>query len=100
MFGLIAAALGLMYRNLQKRLKEEQQKRKALEDGMCALLRNSIVDGYNKCQEKGYCPIYAKENLEKMYAAYHNLNGNGVVTGLMDDIRKMPVNPAGKDGTK
>ncbi|MCQ2299993.1 MAG: hypothetical protein MJZ81_07720 [Bacteroidales bacterium] len=95
LFGLVAAGFGLMYRNLAKRLHQEQEKRKALEDGMLALLRNGIVDGYNRCQEKGCCPIYVRENLTKMYTAYHNLGGNGVITGLMDDIKKMPVSPAG-----
>ena len=39
---------------------------------------------YNHYQEKGYAPIYARENFENCWKRYHALGANGV----MDDIHK------------
>lgn len=44
-------------------------------------------------EEKQYCPISARENLEDMYEAYKALGGNGTVTGLMTQLRKLPTEP-------
>ena len=93
-FGLIVAILTGLYRKLAKQLKEEQEKRKAADDGLQALLRDRIVQAYNHyCLEKKYCPIYAKENVDSMYNAYHRLGGNGTVTGLKDKIDALPTEP-------
>lgn len=50
-------------------------------------LRNDIVDMYNTYYEdKGYMPIYARENLDKMAKEYYALGGNGVVPGLVEKL--------------
>ena len=54
----------------------------ALEKGVQALLRAKMIDDYNHYQEKGYAPIYARENFENCWKRYHALGANGV----MDDI--------------
>lgn len=51
--------------------------------GVQALLRAQLIDDWNRYSEKGYAPIYARENFENVYKQYHNLGANGV----MDDIR-------------
>jgi hypothetical protein len=56
----------------------------ALERGVQAILRDRLYQAYNHFTEKGYAPLYARENFENMYQQYHNLGKNGV----MDDIRK------------
>lgn len=63
---------------------------RAMEDGIQSLLRESIVDNYNKYSDKGYCPIYAKESLKKVYIAYNGLGGNDVATELYQKILHMP----------
>ena len=70
--------------------KEEEKRQKAMAEGIQSLLRESIVDSFNKYQEKGFCPIYAKENVKKLYAAYHDLDGNDVATELYRKILAMP----------
>ena len=90
LFILISSVLGLTCRGLAKRLKEQQKKSDAIGAGMQALLRESIVDNYNKYQDRGYCPIYAKESIKKVYAAYHNLDGNDVATKLYNTLLSMP----------
>lgn len=82
MFAVITALVGLGYKNLSAKLKAEHKKNEAIADGMQSLLRESIVDNYNKYTDRGYCPIYAKESIKKVYTAYHNLGGNDVATEL------------------
>ena len=55
------------------------------------LLRDRIIQAYNHYTEKGYCPIYSRENIEKMYTEYNHLGGNGTVTELVDRIRELPT---------
>lgn len=66
-----------------KRLKETDEKNKSIQLGVQALLRDRLIKEYNKALERGYAPIYAKDNFENMWLQYHNLGKNGV----MDEIR-------------
>ena len=71
-------------------IDEERTKRKALADGVEALLRQKIIDTYNKQCDKGYCPIYVKEGMKRLYEAYLNLGGNDVATELYHKLLAMP----------
>ncbi len=90
LFACVTAVLAWCYRNVAIRLELERQKNEAIAQGVQSLLRDSIVNNYNKYSEKGYAPIWAKESLKKLYAAYHNLGGNDVATELYSKILKMP----------
>lgn len=52
--------------------------------GVQALLRAQMIADWNKWSERGYAPIYARENFENCWQQYHNLGANGV----MEDLRK------------
>lgn len=91
-FAGLMAALAWGYRGVSARLKEEQAKNAAIAEGVQSLLRESIVGNYNKYAEKGYCPIYAKESLKKVYHAYHDLDGNDVATELYKKVLALPEN--------
>lgn len=93
LFGGAFGILGLGHANLAKRQKEEEKKNNAIYDGMQALLRDRIIQAYNHYQDKNYCPIYGKENVKRMYDAYHMLGGNDVATELKDKLLKMPEEP-------
>ena len=94
LFGVIVAILTGLYRKLEKQIKLDQEKRKAADDGVQALLRDRIVQAYNHyALEKKYCPIYAKDNINALYEAYHRLGGNGVVTGLKEKLDALPTEP-------
>lgn len=70
---LIAAGIGLIIRRT-----------KGTRLGVQALLRAELIRDWNYYSEKGFAPIYARENFENVYQQYHNLGANGV----MDDIRQ------------
>ena len=90
LFAIIIALLTAGYKNVSGRLKEEQKKNNAIAEGVQSLLRESIVDNYNKYTDKKFYPIYAKESIKKVYSAYHNLGGNDVATELYHKILEMP----------
>lgn len=80
-------------KSLQRRdkaLEAEAQKQNAIAEGVQSLLRDAIVTAFNKWSEKGFCPIYAKENVKRAYKAYHALDGNDVATELYHKILAMP----------
>lgn len=57
---------------------------KGIRLGVQALLRAQMINDYNKWEERGYAPIYARQNFENCWMQYHNLGANGV----MDDLHK------------
>ena len=89
LFGGIISCLSVF----AKLIYNQHKKNKALESGVEALLRNGIVQTYNKWEERGYCPIYARENAIRMYEPYHTLGGNDVETDLLEELKKLPTDP-------
>lgn len=93
LFTAITAALGIGYKNVLAKLKVEHEKNEAIAIGVQSLLRESIVDNYNKYTDWEYCPIYAKESIKKVYTAYHDLGGNDVATELYHKLLAMSEEP-------
>ena len=76
--GLLVTILTAVWR----KIKVNEKKTESVQLGVQALLRDRLYSTYMHYQEKGYAPIYARENFENMYNQYHTLGANGV----MDDI--------------
>lgn len=95
-FGIIIAGLGCCFKALQSKFKGANAEQEAIKLGIQALLRDRIIQSYNKHIEIGYMPIYALENVEAMYVQYHNLGGNGTITKLMTTIRDLPTEKKGE----
>ena len=53
--------------------------------GVQALLRAQMIADYNKWEDRGYAPIYARQNFENCWQQYHNLGVNGVMDDLHAD---------------
>lgn len=90
LFTGILAILSWLVKLLRDQIQAEQAKNEAIAEGVQSLLRESIVSNYNRYSDRGYCPIYAKESMKKVYKAYHNLGGNDVATELYTKVLKMP----------
>lgn len=89
LFGGILTALSVCYKKLLSRVKRQD----TIGFGVQALLRDRIIQAYNHYTEKGYCPIYGRENIEEMYKQYHALGGNGTITELCERLRELPTEP-------
>ena len=87
LFGGLIAAVGALYRLLLA----ERKKRKALEAGVRAMLRNDIIKLADKYLDAGEIPVYAMETVTAMYDAYHELGGNGTITKLVEAVKRLPT---------
>lgn len=65
--------------------------------GVQALLRAQLISDWNYYSDKGYAPIYARENFENVYQQYHSLGANGVMDDLRTKFLALPDKPR-KDG--
>lgn len=79
------------------KFKDNRKKYAALELGVQALLRAQMISDYNKWSEKGYAPIYAKQNFENCWVQYENLGKNGVMSGIHKHFMELPEAPQEKE---
>lgn len=94
---LLSAAVGFLVmaaRRLRRRKAARTERRKALEAGVQALLRDRIYGECVRCLQKGFADVDDIRNLESLYRPYHALGGNGTGTELFERVKKMPVSPA------
>ena len=73
-------------------IEDEKRKNDATQSGVQALMRNAIVAAYERGDERGFVPIYDRENIDHLYNEYRNLGGNGVIQNLIDKINSLPTN--------
>ena len=89
-FIIITSSVGVGYKKVMKHQKEEAKRNSALCTGVQALLRDRIIQGYNEYSEKGYCPIYAKDNVKRLFKPYSELGVDDVITELVGKLLQMP----------
>lgn len=87
MFGVVTSVMGYGLKRLSIKVNEQE----AIKMGVQALLRDRIIESYNRHYERGFCPIYARENIQEMANQYYNLGGNGVVPNLIDKLLALPT---------
>ena len=77
--------------------KAEQAKREtaAIAEGVKALLRDRLLQGYKHYIEKGYADMDDRSNMENVWRQYHALGGNGDMNDLRRTFRHLPM---AKDG--
>lgn len=85
----LATMIGWIYK-IEKKQREEN---KALKSGVQALLRSQMITDYNHWNEKGFAPIYARENFENCWKQYHDLGANGVMDDIHEKFANLPVKP-------
>lgn len=66
---------------------------KAVKLGLQALLRAQLIDDWNKWSERGYAPIYARENFQNCWLQYHSLGANGVMDDIHGRFLELPTEP-------
>ena len=72
-------------------LKNQKKDRDANSQGTMLLLRVQMIEYHSKWMERGYVTRHGLENFMEMYAAYHALGGNGMVTKMLEEIKKLPI---------
>lgn len=91
LFGLICAALLAGYRRLAKRVKEQEEERKAIKAGLLAILHDRLYAECSRCLAQGSIDTDAMRNLEYLYRSCHALGGNGTGTELYNRAKTLPI---------
>ena len=73
--------------------KAEQAKKEtaAIAEGVKALLRDRLLQGYKHYIEKGWADMDDRSNLENVWRQYHALGGNGDMNDLRHTFRSLPM---------
>lgn len=72
-------------------LKRQKKDRDANSKGTMLLLRVQLIEYHEKWTKREYITKHGLENFLEMYQAYHELGGNGMVTHLLEEVRKLPI---------
>ena len=75
---LLIAALLAMIRHLAAQILQ-------------ARLRAKMISDYNKWTDRGYAPIYARQNFENCWGHYHTLGANGVMDDIHEKFLQLPT---------
>lgn len=77
--------------SLMKVVNDIKDTNKAQNEGLQAVLKDLLKIRYLEWIHRGYAPMDARDDIERMYQAYHKLNGNGTVTELRSKFMKLPL---------
>lgn len=72
-------------------IKIGKERNSAIQLGVLALLRDRLYQTHFHYMEKGFYPIYARENVDSMYKQYKALGGNGTITNLIQELNTLPT---------
>ena len=72
-------------------LKNQKKSRDANSRGTMLLLRVQLIEYHDKYMAMGHIPSYAYENFCEMYQSYHSLGGNGMITHMYEDVKKLEI---------
>ena len=79
---------------LAKIIRTQKKAQDALKKGVQAILRSQMITNYNRWYvEKGYAPIWAKDNFENLWIQYEALGENGVMKRIHDEFVSLPTEP-------
>ena len=81
--------LGIVTKTLLARMKKNEQRQKALELGVQALLLAEMIEQYEKYKAKGAVPLYSKDNFENLWQQYESLGANGVMSEIHNEFMHM-----------
>ena len=77
-------------------LKNQKKTRDANSRGTMLLLKVQIIEYHDKYMALGHIPSYAYENFCEMYDAYHQLGGNGMITHMFEEVKKLNIRKGDK----
>lgn len=72
-------------------IKKQNEQYNALKLGLQAMLRSQMINDYNYWSNKGYAPVYARQNFENLWEQYHTLGANGVMNDIHEKFQALPT---------
>lgn len=93
---LSAIAVGF-WRYMRKVFMKTAKNMEALMKGVQAVLRAQMIRDYNYYKDKGYAPIYAKDNFQNCWDQYEALGANGVMSRIYEEFMALPTGPSDEE---
>lgn len=87
LYALLVFAAGYLW----KAVRQNQREERLVRDGLCALLRDKLLQRCEECLAGGYCTPELREDLEKMFHDYSSLGGNGVIPPIYNRVIGLPI---------
>ena len=69
----VPALILMIVKYMLNQIKRNRKDTEAVKLGLQALLRSQMISDYNKYSEKGFAPVYARDNFENCWKQYHSL---------------------------
>ena len=87
----VPALILMIVKYMLNQIKQNRKDTEAVKLGLQALLRSQMISDYNKYSEKGFAPVYARDNFENCWKQYHSLGANGVMDDLHMKFLELPT---------
>lgn len=87
----VPALILMIVKYMLNQIKQNRKDTEAVKLGLQALLRSQMISDYNKYSEKGFAPVYARDNFENCWKRYHSLGANGVMDDLHEKFLDLPT---------
>lgn len=92
----VPALILMIVKYMLNQIKQNRKDTEAVKLGLQALLRSQMISDYNKYSEKGFAPVYARDNFENCWKQYHSLWANGVMDDLHEKFLDLPTEAPNK----
>lgn len=92
----VPALILMIVKYVLNQIKQNRKDTEAVKLGLQALLRSQMISDYNKYSEKGFAPVYARDNFENCWKQYHSLGANGVMDDLHEKFLDLPTEAPNK----
>jgi hypothetical protein len=100
---LMQRATGKKLDAFDKKREDARRERDAERAIVLAIARTMLLDNFEQCVRKGYYTVEEREVYGKLYTAYSDDGGNGVIATVAERIRELPLEPPmilGKGGNE
>lgn len=92
----VPALILMIVKYMLNQIKQNRKDTEAVKLGLQALLRSQMISDCNKYSEKGFAPVYARDNFENCWKQYHSLGANGVMDDLHEKFLDLPTEAPNK----
>jgi hypothetical protein len=90
---LMQRATGKRLDAFDRKREDARRERDAERAIVLAIARTMLLDNFEQCVRKGCYTVEEREVYGKLYAAYKDDGGNGVISTVATRIRELPLEP-------
>ena len=91
--GVVLFVLKGYISDLKKYRNERERKEKAKDDLVLGIARVMLLENYRACEGKGYYSMEDREVYGRLFAAYKESGGNGIIDQLAPKLRELSTHP-------